>query len=237
MRELLKALGGVDRPLRVLAADEDPAMIRFYQEVLPGLGYEVAALAGSCQELGQACRALRPDLILTEARLPDGDASAAVQEVCRQEPVPVVLVSAEHDPDCIVRALNGPALAYLVKPVQPADLQTAIPLAVRRFAEFQALWKEAAELRQALAERKLVERAKGAVMKRLRVDEPEAFRRLQRMSRDQNRRLVDVAQSLLAAEEVFASLDESGSSAPGPVPAACSRPGRGGNVRASARAR
>jgi response regulator NasT len=99
-------------------------------------------------------------------------------------------------------------MAYLAKPVKPVDLQAAIRLALLRFGHFQALAKEAADLKQALEDRKVIERAKGAVMKRVGVDEEEAFRRLRKLASDSNRKLADVAQRVTSAEEVFRELDK-----------------------------
>ena len=74
---------------------------------------------------------------------------------------------------------------------------------MRRFEQFQALRREAADLKQALEDRKLIERAKGVLMKKARLDEAEAFRRLQKLASDKNRKLVEIAQMLLTAEEAF----------------------------------
>jgi response regulator NasT len=87
-------------------------------------------------------------------------------------------------------------MAHLTNPVKPVDLQAVIILAVLRFEHFQQLSKEAADLRQALEDRKVIERAKGVVMKRLCVDEEEAFRRLRKAASDHNQKLVEVAQNI-----------------------------------------
>jgi len=92
-------------------------------------------------------------------------------------------------------------MAYLIKPIKQADLETAIALAMRRFEQFQALRKEAGDLRQALEDRKVIERAKGVLMRWSGLDEAEAFRRLQRTASDRNLKLVEVARMLLVAEE------------------------------------
>jgi response regulator NasT len=91
----------------------------------------------------------------------------------------------------------------LIKPIKPADLETAIYLAVLRFEHFQKLSKEAASLRQALEDRKVIERAKGIIMKRGRIDEPDAFRRLQRLASDKNLKLVELANMIVIADEAF----------------------------------
>jgi response regulator NasT len=90
--------------------------------------------------------------------------------------------------------------AYLVKPIGLADLQPAIAIAVRRFSELEAVKRECADLRQALADRKVIEQAKGRVMKLAGVDEKEAFARLQQLAADKHQKLIDAAQSILASD-------------------------------------
>jgi hypothetical protein len=109
------------------------------------------------------------------------------------------------------RALHNPyVLACLLKPVKEADLGAAIVVARRRFEEFESLRREAAQLRQALEDRKLIERAKGLVMRYAGLDEQEAFRRLRKLASDRNRKLVEVAQDILAAGEVFQQMEQLG---------------------------
>src|SRR5262249_60920406 len=94
-------------------------------------------------------------------------------------------------------------LAYLAKPIKQADLEPAIAIAMRRFDQFQALRREAADLKQALEDRKVIERAKGILMKKANLGENDAFRRLQKLASDKNRKLVEIAQMILTAEEAF----------------------------------
>ena len=122
-----------------------------------------------------------------------------------RKPIPIILVSAYHDADLLERARYEHILAYLVKPIKQADLEAAITVAMQRFEEFRALRKEAGELRGALEDRKVIERAKGILMKKTGLDEHEVFRRLQKLSRDQNQKMVEVARMILRAEEAFGS--------------------------------
>ena len=108
------------------------------------------------------------------------------------------------DPALIARAEADHVLAYLVKPIGLADLQPAISIAMRRFKELQALQTECKDLRQALTDRKVIERAKGLLMKLAGIDEQEAFQRLQQMASEKNQKLIDAAQSILAVEKAFA---------------------------------
>ena len=193
----------MSQALRIGVADDEPEMLDYYQHTLAALGHEVVAKAPNGGELVAQCKQVHPDLVITDIKMPDKDGLEAAAEISREKPTPVVLVSAYHDQDLIHRALQDHVLAYLIKPIKQADLETAIALAMRRFQEFQALHKQSDDLRQALEDRKLVERAKGSIMSRSGLDEQTAFRRLQKMAADKNLKLVEVARTILLAEEAY----------------------------------
>ncbi len=193
--------------LQIAVADDEPEMRDYLQETLGVLGHQVVSIAETGKELVQQCQTSPPDLVITDIKMPDMDGIAAATEVCRERPIPVILVSAYHDPELIERAQTGHVLAYLIKPIKQADLETAIALAMRRFKEFVALQQQADDLRQALEDRKIIERAKGILMKRGELDESTAFRRLQKLSNEKNLKMVEIARQILVAEEAFAESD------------------------------
>lgn len=188
----------MNSPLRIAVADDEADMRDFYERMLTVMGHQVVCVAETGRELIDFCRAQRPDLIITDIKMPDIDGIEASTEICRETAVPVILVSAFHDEELIHRAENDHVMAYLVKPVGRKDLEPAIALVMRRFAQFQQLRSEAVDLRQALADRKVIEQAKGILMKIAGIDEKEAFRRLQSLAAENNRKLVDAAQMILA---------------------------------------
>lgn len=188
------------RSLRIAVADDEPVVQRFFREVLPRMGHEVVAVAGTGRELVERCHTSNPNLIITDIKMPEMDGITAACEIYRKHTVPVILVSAHHDPELIDRAESDHVMAYLIKPIKQADLEVAIQLASWRFEQFQILQAEAKNLRQALQHRKLIERAKGIIMKRGGLDEDEAFRRLQKLARDKNLRVIDVAEIVLGTE-------------------------------------
>jgi response regulator NasT len=136
--------------------------------------------------------------------MPELDGIEASSQICRERSVPIILVSAYHDPALIARAEADHVLAYLVKPIGLADLQPAIAITMRRFDELQALQRECTDLKQALADRKVIEQAKGLLMKLAGIDEKEAFHRLQELASEKNQKLIDAAQSVLAVEKALA---------------------------------
>jgi response regulator NasT len=173
----------------------------YFKKSLPRLGHQVVAVAKNGYELVDLCRVHRPDLVITDIKMPDMDGIDAAVQIYRERPIPVILVSAYHDPGLIARAESDHILGYLVKPIEQANLEPVIALAMRRFEQFEALRREAADLRQALEDRKVIERAKGILMKRAALDEQEAFRRLQKLASEESRKLIDIAQMILFAEK------------------------------------
>jgi response regulator NasT len=189
--------------LRIAVADDEPDMREYFERILPRIGYEVVAVATNGRELVEQVRAAVPDLVITDVRMPLLDGIEAANEIYQFAAVPVILVSAFHDRELIDRATSDHVMAYLVKPIKQADLEPAIALALRRFQQFEAVRKEAADLRQALEDRKLIERAKGVIMRRAGLDEAAAFQRLQKMSSDRNQKMVEIARSVILAESAF----------------------------------
>ncbi len=193
----------MNRALRIAVADDEQDMQDYFRTILPRLGHTVVAVAGDGRELIDLCAKTHPDLIITDIKMPDMDGIDAAIQIHRRKPVPVILVSAYHDPELINRAESEHILAYLVKPIKQTDLEPAIAIALKRFEQFQALRREATDLRQALEDRKVIERAKGILMKKANLDEHTAFRRLQRLASDKNKKLAEIAQMILTAEQAF----------------------------------
>ncbi len=190
----------MNAPLRIVVADDEPDMQKYFQKALPRLGHQVVAVAQNGRELVELCRAAHPDLVITDIKMPEMDGIDAAARVYQERPVPFILVSAYHDPQLIERAEADHILGYLVKPIKQADLEPAIGLAMRRFEQFRMLHQEADDLRQALEDRKTIERAKGALMKRHGWDEQQAFVQLRSRAMDRRQRLVEAARAVLEAE-------------------------------------
>jgi response regulator NasT len=191
--------------LRIAVADDEPDMRDFLQKLLTHLGHEVVAVAADGEDLVRRCRDTRPNLIITDLAMPRLDGLSAVRQITKERPIPVIVVSAYHDDELIRRALQEQVLAYLVKPIKAVDLPPAIALAMQRFREFEALHRQADDLRQAIEDRKLIERAKGTLMARAGLSEPDAFRRLQTLSNEKNLKMVEIARMIVTAEEAFSA--------------------------------
>ena len=194
--------------LRVVVADDERDMRQFLQEMLTHLGHTVVGAAETGRQLVEQCRTNAPDLIVTDIKMPDLDGLEAAAEANRGRPAPVVVISGHHEAALLERATVDYVMTYLVKPVKPTDLQAAVTLAASRFANLQQARGEAAELRQALEDRKVIERAKGAIGRRVGVPEDEAYRRMRKTASDHNKKMIEVAKQILAAEETFRALED-----------------------------
>jgi len=193
----------MNRSLRIAVADDEPVMCEYLEKTLPILGHDVVGVARTGRELIDLCRRLQPDLIITDIKMPDLDGIEASKEIAQRKPTPVILVSAYHDPELIERAGQEHVQAYLVKPIKQADLEATISLAMLRYEQFRTLLKEAADLRQALEDRKVIERAKGILMEKAGLTEHAAFQRLQKLASIKNLKLAQLAAMIVTAQEVL----------------------------------
>lgn len=191
------------KKLRVALADDEPDMREFLKGALGRLGHEVTIVAETGHDLVARCREARPDLVITDIKMPDMDGLRAAREIYRDEPIPIIVVSAHQDPEFVARAEENHIAAYLVKPIKAAHLGPTIAIVMKRFEEFEELRKDASNLRQALDDRKIIERAKGILMKEARLDEASAFRRLQKLASAKSQKLAVVARTIIETSEVL----------------------------------
>jgi CheY-like chemotaxis protein len=112
--------------LRIAVADDEPDMREYFQKCLTRLGHQVVAVAGNGRDLVERCRTLRPNLVITDNKMPDMDGIDAAARIYQDNPIPIILVSAHDDVDLIERAEAGHLLGYLIKPIKQADLESMI---------------------------------------------------------------------------------------------------------------
>ena len=178
---------------RVLIA-EDEALIRLdLVEMLREEGYEVVGEAGDGEQAVQLAEELKPDLVILDIKMPRQDGIAAASQIAAKRTAPVVMLTAFSQRDLVEQARDAGAMAYLVKPFSKRDLVPAIELAISRFTELQALENEVAGLTERLETRKVVERAKGLLMAKQGMSEPDAFRWIQRTAMDRRTTMKAVA--------------------------------------------
>jgi AmiR/NasT family two-component response regulator len=192
--------------MRILIAEDDPVIALALTERVRSLGHEPLGPVGDGAQAVAEATATRPDLYLFDIEMPELDGlEAAAELTARGLGRPVVVITGVDDRGLIERSVSTGAGAYLTKPVDTRELEAAISLAAARHAELEELQAEVVDTKQALEERKVIERAKGLLMKALGIAEPDAFRRLQLAARERNLRLVDVARAIVEQQDILES--------------------------------
>lgn len=190
------------KPLRVLIADDDGVTLMVLRKILTGLGHTVVAEGGDGEQAVALARDHTPDLCILDIRMPNLDGLAAGRRIQEHRPTPVIIVSAHTETGLGSEAAAAGAHAYLVKPFTDNQLKPAIELALATFGKSQQLEEQLHQANEALESRKVIERAKGILMRQTGVDEEAAYLRLQKTARNENRKLVEVARALILAEQM-----------------------------------
>jgi two-component system, response regulator PdtaR len=188
---------------RILICEDEGLTALRLKKALAGLGYDVIGEAKNGEEAVSLAEQLQPDAILMDIRMPKLDGIAATERIMQARPTPIVMITAYNERELVNAALHAGASGYLVKPVSDEQIEPALTVALSRFAELRELRGEVSDLKGALETRKLVEQAKGILMRRLQLAEDEAYQRLQKLSRDRRQTLKQTAEQVLAAADLL----------------------------------
>ena len=190
---------------RVLIADDDPLIRMDRVEMLAEESFEVVGQVGDGERAAALAKELRPDLVIMDVKMPGKDGIQAAAEIAGEQIAPVIILTAFSERDLIQRALHAGAMTYLAKPFSKATLLPAIELAAARYADAAALRAEVAEATRRLQARKVIDRAKGLLMTRGGLTEPQAFRWLKRTAIDRRTSMDTVARDVLEGPLASAS--------------------------------
>lgn len=189
--------------LRVILVDEAPERATLLEEALRSNGYEVAAVLASGADLARKVVELQADVIIVDIASPDRDTLEDMRRVTFDHARPVVMFAQDGNAETIRAAIEAGVSAYVVDGLKPERVKPVIDVAIARFTQFRDLRDQLDKAKSTLAERKLIERAKGILMKRRQCDEDEAYRLMRRMAMDQKRRLVDIAAKIIEAADLL----------------------------------
>jgi AmiR/NasT family two-component response regulator len=185
------------KSLRVLIADDEAVIRLGLRTMLEEMGHQVVGMAADGPSAVRLAAKEQPDLAVLDIKMPDMDGLEVAEAITAKRRIPVLMLTAYSDRELVERAAKLAVMAYLVKPVKEADLGLAIELAMARFEEWRALEQEAASLKEAMATREVVDRAKKVLMQRDGLTEHEAFLSIQRRSRNSRRTMREVAEAIL----------------------------------------
>jgi AmiR/NasT family two-component response regulator len=186
---------------RILVAEDEAISRMDLREMLENLGYSVVGEAGDGVAAVNLARALKPDLVVMDIKMPGLDGIAAAETLSQEKVTPVLLLTAYSDREFVDRAVDAGVMGYLVKPFAEQQLKPAIEVALERWREVRQIQHDLAQTQDQLETRKLVERAKGVLMDSQNLKEAEAFRRIQRLSMNSRKSMREVAEAILLAHE------------------------------------
>ena len=186
--------------LKLIVAHGSDDVLRSIADLLDGR-HHIQESCGTIIGLKQAVARSRPDLIVSGLVFPDGDGIDAVVELGRENPIPSVIVTASGSPGYVEKAMEDHVMAYLIEPVSAETLEAAIIVSWSRFQQLEELSHQVDDLRQALEQRKVVERAKGILMANDGLSEGEAFAKLRRAAQDRRTKMIAVAKEVIGETE------------------------------------
>ncbi len=192
-----------DRNLRVLLIDENERRARDLSRNLTETGYALAGTFASRSDLPARARELNPDVLIINLESLDGGTLESLRQLHEERPRPIVVFVDRTEEALTQQAIEAGVSAYVVAGFNPTRVKPILDAAIARFGTYQALRGELQKTRESLAERKLIERAKGILMKRKKLDEGAAYAALRRMAMDRNQRIVEVAQGIIDFSEVL----------------------------------
>jgi response regulator NasT len=189
--------------VRVLVIAESSERADIVRRGLLLAGHETSDIAAPDGALPSAVEESRPDAIVLESESPQVDLLDRIIDAMGERPLPLVIFSNDPSEQSISRAVRAGASAYVVDGLNPSRIPAILQVAVARFELMADLRSELNVANQKLAERKFVERAKGLLMKARGLSEDEAYHTLRRMAMERNRRMGDVAKSVLEMAELI----------------------------------
>ena len=189
--------------LRIILVDDHAERAQAVSAALLALDMAVVGIFPTGADLSRHLIELQADVIVADIESPDRDVLESLRQVSFGQGRPVVMFAQDGAPETIRAAIEAGVSAYVVDGLKPERVRSVLDVAIARFAQFQELRAELNKAKSTLAERKLVERAKGILMKRRHCDEDEAYRLMRKMAMDQKSRLVDIANKIIEAAELL----------------------------------
>ena len=190
-----------EKKIRILVAEDETIIRLDLVEMLTEAGYEVVAQAENGAVAVDLAKLHKPDLAILDVKMPEMDGITAAEQIITL--APVLMLTAFSQRDLVERARDAGVMAYVVKPFSISDLIPAIEIAISRQAQMKSLESEVADLYERLETRKLIDIAKGILMKAMNLSEPESFAWIQKTAMDRRISMKQVAQAVISPESAL----------------------------------
>lgn len=186
--------------LKIMLVDQNPGRSAILEQALSDAGHRVVARVEAGRSLLREVQDYQPDIVIIDMESPGRDTLEQMREIGRDQPKPIILFSNKRDGDYIRQAVQAGVSAYVVDGLSRERIMPIVEVAMARFREFEALRQELQDTKNQLADRKVIDKAKGILMKRNGLSEEDAYKLLRKAAMDRNLRVVEVARTLLALE-------------------------------------
>ena len=191
--------------LKVMVIDESAGRAALLERALTDAGYEIIARVEHGVNLLERVNEVKPDVIIIDMEMPDRDTLEQLYTINQDQPRPIVMFADNSESDVIEAAVKAGVSAYVVDGLNTERVKPIMDVAIARFREFQALREELEQTKSTLADRKVIDKAKGIIMKQRGMDEAEAYKSLRKMAMDSNKQISEIAKDVIAIAELLGS--------------------------------
>jgi response regulator NasT len=189
--------------LKIILVDENSGRSAILRRALQDKGHEVICRLENGESLQNTSEITHADMVIVNSDIPDDEIFANLNEVNQTKPKPIVMFAESSDAKSTRDAVKSGVNAYIVDGLEESRVQGIIDVAIARFREFQALKDELDSTKNQLFERKVIEKAKGLLIKHKHISEDDAYKSLRKMAMDKNKRIVDIAESIISTFELL----------------------------------
>ncbi|MEL6465545.1 MAG: ANTAR domain-containing protein [Pseudomonadota bacterium] len=193
----------MNKDMKIAVIEPDPDRARGIIDALMEGGWTDVVVLGDVTGLARKIAALAPDLVLIDLANPSRDALEQVSVASEAQSRPVAMFVDRSDNEMTQAAVAAGLSAYVVGELQPERIKPVLQTAIARFQMMSQMRNELEAAKQALADRKTIDRAKGMIMRAKGINEEEAYALLRKTAMSQNRKVIDVAQALLTASDLL----------------------------------
>ena len=187
-----------EQKIKILVAEDETIIRLDLVEMLTEAGYEVVAQAENGAVAIELAKQHKPDLAILDVKMPEVDGITAAEQIISI--APVLMLTAFSQRELVERARDAGVMAYVVKPFSINDLLPAIEIAISRHRQMKSLEAEVADIYERFETRKIIDRAKGILMKAMNLSEPESFGWIQKTAMDRRISMKQVAQAIISPE-------------------------------------
>jgi len=188
-----------ENQFNILVIDDDPVRAALLEDALVDAGHTHVVTMQSMLNLLQRIAALAPDMVIIDMQNPDRDTLESMFQVTRMVKKPIAMFVDKSDRDMTKRSVEAGVSAYIVDGLKREKVAAVVDVAVSRFESFQKITTERDEARSALADRKIIDKAKGLLMEHQQISETEAYTMMRKTAMQQSRKISEIADSIIMA--------------------------------------